>query len=89
MTNRYPHDDDWGDYEHERRRAKALDRKHDELLAAVPPALRTQVEADLINVRAMNLAFDAIFGKPWSDDSDTCQRCGAKHRGTGCNCGDL
>ena len=60
-----------------------------EILAAVPPALRPQVAADLRNARLMAQMFDVIFGKPardFHDDADTCQRCGAKHRGTGCRC---
>lgn len=92
-TAKFPHDDDWGDHELERRRAKELDRKHDELIAAVPPALRAQVEADLLNVKVIAKTFDAIFGPPtrdsrtFHDDRDTCQRCGRK-TAPRCTCSD-
>ena len=59
-----------------------------EILAAVPEALRAEVQKDLINTRAMNLAFDAIFNSTWSDDTETCQVCGRKSRPR-CNCGDV
>jgi hypothetical protein len=55
MTRKYPHDDDWGDWALEARRAKELDRRWAE-------------------------EFERAFAQTFSDDTQTCQRCGAKGR---------
>jgi hypothetical protein len=85
---KYPHDDDWGDYELERRRAKELDRKHDEMSIF---ELLTEIQR-LAKEMAAEPAprLSDFIGRPsFHDTSDTCQSCGKKHRGGfGCTCGD-
>lgn len=84
MATRYPRDDDWGDWMHEQRKQKALDKRLDDeqLLAAVPPALRAQVASDLANVRAQSRAFDMVleaFRHRTTYEQDvTCPLCGSR-----------
>ena len=80
MTTRYAKDDDWGDWVHETRKARALDRRLD-----------AEQELELAKARAVARQFDAVLAaldRTFHDVSDTCQRCGAKHRGTGCRCSE-
>jgi len=73
----YPKDDDWGDWAHEQRKQKALDKRWvEEDLALRHDLAHRDFDAELARA----------FATTYSDCSDTCQRCGRKDRGTGCNC---
>jgi hypothetical protein len=95
----YPKDDDWGDWAYEARKDKEASKAYRRVFKDADCQRIYDVEMARLNEVAGHLAlhhdlahrdFDAelarAFATTYSDCSDTCQRCGRKDRGTGCDC---
>ena len=62
--------------------------KASEIIDANPGATLTEIVALAWLEGRINLIQELYPEKAAHDDADTCQRCGAKHRGDGCRCNE-
>jgi len=79
----YPKDDDWGDWAYEARKDKEASKAYRRVFK--DEECQRIYDTEMARLEAVE-RLDRAFATTYSDCSDTCQRCGRKDRGTGCNC---